>query len=541
MAQPPLPWEAIVPFLDGASAARVVCCVRGASAIVGGAVRALEAGLGLEVPLSLPAGRGATARLQFLQGAARYGGGRHAVAAGMTHSAAVARGGRAVWAGRRAGEEAAGEAGGEAGGWATLRECAGGGAAAASAAEAAYAAAGGGFNGRAAGALVAVAAERAAAAAAFALPETAIAVSAGAHFSAVLLRGGAVRVQGAVGGSSSGSGLGLLGSLQQEQEHEEEEAEEEGCSADDDAVQAAQGERSPPVPPPLPLPQHGLGGIGVRAVSAGAAHVLLVSRAGRLFSFGSGTGGRLGLGHERSADSATHVRFGADAAAAAADEVVVASADAGSAHSLVVTAGGELFSFGWGEGGRLGLGDEDDRLRPARVRLPGGVGRARCASAGGAHSLVCTTRGDLLAFGVARYGRLGLGVDEARRLAPCVSLHGVDHAVLGCAAGGEFSLAWTGAGMLVACGRGRHGQLGLGDTRNRLRFSRVDGVADLVVDAACGQSHALVVTQAGAVYAFGDDYNCATGVRCRDPGAPPVVGPALSDTLTRPQRSAVDV
>ena len=68
-----LPWEAIVPFLDATSAARVCCAVREAAPIVALVVRALETTLGLEVAAELPSlPAGGTALLRFLQAVTRH-------------------------------------------------------------------------------------------------------------------------------------------------------------------------------------------------------------------------------------------------------------------------------------------------------------------------------------------------------------------------------------------------------------------------------------------------------------------------------------
>lgn len=40
---------------------------------------------------------------------------------------------------------------------------------------------------------------------------------------------------------------------------------------------------------------------------------------------------------------------------------------AGAEHTAAVTEDGELYGWGWGRYGNLGLGDRDDRLVPAKV------------------------------------------------------------------------------------------------------------------------------------------------------------------------------
>lgn len=45
----------------------------------------------------------------------------------------------------------------------------------------------------------------------------------------------------------------------------------------------------------------------------------------------------------------------------------VVSAGCGREHTLVAVASGGVFAWGWGEGGRLGLGEDGAVLSPRRV------------------------------------------------------------------------------------------------------------------------------------------------------------------------------
>ena len=64
---------------------------------------------------------------------------------------------------------------------------------------------------------------------------------------------------------------------------------------------------------------------------------------------------------------------------------------AGARHSLVLTAAGEVFAFGNGELGQLGLGDQVDRPVPTRLQpLPAGVPAFIVAA--GDHSLAVCRR-----------------------------------------------------------------------------------------------------------------------------------------------------
>lgn len=150
-----------------------------------------------------------------------------------------------------------------------------------------------------------------------------------------------------------------------------------------------------------------LGGMRVVCACAGVAHSLVVTAAGALFSFGSGVAGRLGHG-----DMATCSR--PQRVAALEGEWVVGVA-AGAAHSLALTAAGRVFSFGRGENGRLGLGDVADRLLPRRVRMASADRRVVRVAAASRHSLAITTSGALFTWGRGRGGRHGASVaDELR-------------------------------------------------------------------------------------------------------------------------------
>ena len=78
---------------------------------------------------------------------------------------------------------------------------------------------------------------------------------------------------------------------------------------------------------------------------------------------------------------------------------------AGFDHSIAATAEG-IWAWGNGVLGRLGLGDEDDRLVPANVtlHLP-----AVQVAAGNAHSAAVLVDGSLWIWGDGREGQLGLG------------------------------------------------------------------------------------------------------------------------------------
>ncbi len=103
-----------------------------------------------------------------------------------------------------------------------------------------------------------------------------------------------------------------------------------------------------------------------------------------------------------------------------------AQVSCGQSHCLAVSSDGRAFAWGAARHGRLGLGaatvaalprDPADRrdayaAAPAPIPALGGV-RVVCVAAGLKHSLACDTAGVCYAWGLARYGRLGLDDWEA--------------------------------------------------------------------------------------------------------------------------------
>jgi len=130
-------------------------------------------------------------------------------------------------------------------------------------------------------------------------------------------------------------------------------------------------------------------------VAAGDLHSLFLC-GGRVWSCGGGWQGPLGHG-----DEASHACPRPIAGPLATLRVFHIAA--GGAHSLAVTEGGALWSWGWGRHGQLGLGDTASRLSPCRVHAPPTVQVA----AGRAHSLLLAADGSVHAFGCTTAGQCG--------------------------------------------------------------------------------------------------------------------------------------
>lgn len=124
-------------------------------------------------------------------------------------------------------------------------------------------------------------------------------------------------------------------------------------------------------------------------------------------------------------------------------------------------------------------------------------------SAGLLHSTFLTETGDVYAFGFNNRGPLGLGDEESRTEA--VEVTALENTnIKAIANGNSFSFAIEETGKLYGWGSNSNGQLGLGDLDERLEPVLIDFFADKpVVTVAPGNSHTLVLTEDGSVYAMG--------------------------------------
>ena len=165
----------------------------------------------------------------------------------------------------------------------------------------------------------------------------------------------------------------------------------------------------PELPPPTPLPSNGH---QVIQVACGHAHTLVFTRAGRILALGSNARGQLGVGDTTDRDTRTLVNVDAAAAQAAGAAAVAAAAAATKAES---TRGGR------DEGARRG----SSRMRQPRLWSADGCADVGGVLAEGttlvvqiaasfAHGLAISSMGDLFAWGDGGDGRLGLGASRLR-------------------------------------------------------------------------------------------------------------------------------
>lgn len=114
----------------------------------------------------------------------------------------------------------------------------------------------------------------------------------------------------------------------------------------------------------IPKPIEALHGIPIKQVACGDEFTACITEDGVLYTFGSDYWRCIGCNNELDEDVTLPFRVDFFA------ENPVAEVACGECHIVVMTVSKEVYSWGCGEYGRLGLGNEDDCAAPQKVNIP---------------------------------------------------------------------------------------------------------------------------------------------------------------------------
>lgn len=180
----------------------------------------------------------------------------------------------------------------------------------------------------------------------------------------------------------------------------------------------------------------------------------------------------------------------------------------GYTHTLAIAERGFMvFACGGDSHGQIGAGTRQHQRTPTPVAGLEGLPDIVMVAAGPGNSAAVTSGGTLVLWGDNREGQLGQG-DEEDTLVPVTLgpplFGGAPVAMVAC--GESHTLVVTRAGGLFAFGNGERGQLGLGDVQNR--YAPAEVVLgrlgeEIIAYAAAGTDHSGVVTSRGGLWTWG--------------------------------------
>uniref|UniRef100_A0A8D2ZTR7 non-specific serine/threonine protein kinase n=1 Tax=Scophthalmus maximus TaxID=52904 RepID=A0A8D2ZTR7_SCOMX len=209
------------------------------------------------------------------------------------------------------------------------------------------------------------------------------------------------------------------------------------------------------------------------------------------------------------------------------EERPVRQVSCGDNHVVVLTQNGEVFSWGCGEYGRLGLECEDDFSSPMQVELPKGaiISSVSCGSDG---TFYLTETGKVLACGNNEYNKLGLnqgisglknhpgegyqGIPYTTTLTLVKQLSRFTIQVI--VPGKTHTAAIDERGRLMTFGCNKYGQLGVKDFKKHQGVQVLVGPfgGKIVTKVSCGDGFTIAATEDNQIFAWGNAGNGRLGM-----------------------------
>ncbi|CAN6873579.1 unnamed protein product [Brassica oleracea] len=271
----------------------------------------------------------------------------------------------------------------------------------------------------------------------------------------------------------------------------------------------------------------------IELVACGEFHSCAVTLSGDLYTWGKGDFGVLGHGNEVSHWVPKRVNF-------LLEGIHVSSIACGPYHTAVVTSAGQLFTIGDGTFGVLGHGDRKSVFIPREVDSLKGLRTVRAACGVwhtaaivevmvGSSSSSNCSSGKLFTWGDGDKCRLGHGNKEPKLVPTCVAAL-VEPNFCQVACGHSLTVALTTSGQVYTMGSPVYGQLGNSHADGKVP-NRVEGKLhkNFVEEIACGAYHVAVLTWKTEVYTWGKGSNGRLGHGDVDDRNSPTLVESLKD------------
>jgi alpha-tubulin suppressor-like RCC1 family protein len=269
------------------------------------------------------------------------------------------------------------------------------------------------------------------------------------------------------------------------------------------------------------------------SVTSGHFSSLALTTSRSLLAWGDNTDGQLGIGTTTGPDTCGTAQCSTTAVPVQLPAGTIVRGDAtGLYFNLAVTNAGQVYAWGYNGYGELGQGNTTNSAAPILVPFPAGTDVVAVA-AGHDTSYALSSSGMVYAWGSNEYGQLGIGNSTgpntctvssntyACSTSPAPVSLPAGASITAIAAGAFHALALTAAGGILAWGNNNDGQLGIGNnTGPNTCGSEACSTSPVTVMLPAGVTFTTIVgghysslglTTTGAVYTWGDNYDGQLG------------------------------
>jgi len=228
--------------------------------------------------------------------------------------------------------------------------------------------------------------------------------------------------------------------------------------------------------------------VPIKQISCAEDHSAFITTNGSLFSMGNNSEGKLGL-NDHSIRISTIPRL-----VEAIREVTHVSC--GQGHTVAVNKNGEVYAWGQGKYGVLGIGSLKSQWMPIKVPLKVKVKQVSCGSR---HTAILDLYGNLYMCGSNDSGQLGIQSKDHAFVPIRVNLPKVKQV----ACGSFHTLVLSEHGRVFSTGGNILGQLGTGDKTSSTHFKEIEKLLNIFVIKVDAGNISGCLTDEGQVYVWG--------------------------------------
>ncbi|XP_044503423.1 ultraviolet-B receptor UVR8 [Mangifera indica] len=250
----------------------------------------------------------------------------------------------------------------------------------------------------------------------------------------------------------------------------------------------------------------------VKAIACGGAHTLFLTDNGRVYATGLNDFGQLGISENTS--------YSLEPIEVSGLEKKVDQISTGYYHSAAITVDGELYIWGKNSNGQLGLGKNAAKVVPVPTKIGCLSGIfIKHVALGSEHSVAVTDGGEVLSWGGGGSGRLGHGhkssilgfLSSSSEYTPRLIKELEKVKVKNVAAGLLHTACIDETGCVFIFGERAAAKMVFQDTKNATTPSMISKLP-YAEEVACGGYHTCVVTSGGDLYTWGSNENGCLGI-----------------------------